>query len=96
MLGVSNGSGLAELWDAAKSRAALPAPAEEFFAAIGPVANYANCRRKHERFYLRCRAIIKVDIWQMYRAMACAWFRRSNCFRNNGSRCGKTCNITIV
>jgi hypothetical protein len=61
MLGVRNAATIAELWDAAESKAALPTSAEEFFAASGPQPEHTNCSRAHERYYLRCRAIIKHD-----------------------------------
>ena len=61
MLGLGNATTIAELWETSESKAALPVPAEEFFAASGPLLDRASCRRAHERYYLRCRAIIKKD-----------------------------------
>ncbi len=59
MLGLSDAKTLTTTWDQIHSKASLPTSATEFFCLRGPLPDAGECRRAHERYFLRTKAILK-------------------------------------
>lgn len=50
---------IAEVWEKVEKKTRLPEAMRDFFDRAGPMSPLYECRRSYQRFYIRCKAILR-------------------------------------